>query len=133
MIARIVQLLVFTFAVTGCTAKDKSDDLRKLLAEVPVNGAYTIGGFKAEAIGWNDSFQSGFVTFENQNAVKVLLAESKKVGIKEYIPIKGSHLIPKIEAKETPQIWLYKSKGKRDRRLYFVVEDKKIFFDLLLL
>ena len=132
MIARVVQLLVFAFTFTSCVANYKDRDLKNILSEVLLNEVYTINDFDTEAVGWNDSFQSGSVTFIDQEAVKKLLAVSKRVGYKEYIPIKESPLEIKLKGEEPPQVWLYKSRGRRDRRLYFVVEYNRIFFELLL-
>lgn len=130
--ARYLWFFFLAFAVSGCLARDKGHNLRIIFSEVPVTAPYTIDFTQAEAIGWNDSFQSGFVVFDGFEDIEQLVAKSVRVGTNEYIPIKRSSL-EAILRDNPSRLWVYKSEGKRDRRLYYIVQEKQIVFDLLVL
>lgn len=129
---RYFWLLFLVFAVSGCSEKSKDHDLRIIFTEVLITAPYTLSFSQTEAVGWNDSFQSGVVVFGDIEGVEQLSAKSEKLEKNGYIPIKGSPL--EAILRDNPSgLWVYKSNDKRDRRLYYIVQDKRIVFDLLVL
>ena len=129
---RFFWLFFFTLSFSGCSAKDKNKDILIIFNEIPITASYIVNFAQIQAVGWSDSFQSGVVVFDNSEGVDQLLSKSQRINSGEYIPLKGTPL--ELASKDVSvSLWVYKSKGKRDRRLYYIIQGERVIFDLLVL